>query len=186
MKTSGLINPTLLFAAIFCACIPGSAQRVKRQPQKAILSFDRSKELSAEALKSSQAGDSRRAIDIASAGLQDCPTGTVGSACRGLLNYTMGYVYQQQAQSTATPADRERALTAAAASYRATLRDDPNNGTVHFNLALLLSSSGDQTSAIAELQEAIKADPTQWQYSVKLGDIQAQQKNWKAAMQAYE
>ena len=98
----------------------------------------------------------------------------------------MGYVYQQQAQSTATPADRERALTAAAASYRATLRDDPNNGTVHFNLALLLSSSGDQTSAIAELQEAIKADPTQWQYSVKLGDIQAQQKNWKAAMQAYE
>lgn len=185
MKTSILISPTLLVAVIICACIPGSAQRVKRQPQKVILNFDRSKEISAEALKSSQVGDSRRAIDNANAGLQDCPTGAPGFACRGLLNYTVGYVYQQQAQSSATPADRERALTSAAASYRAALRDDPSNGTIHFNLALLLSNSGDRAAAIAELQEAIKADPTQWQYSVKLGDIQAQQKNWKAAMQAY-
>jgi len=98
----------------------------------------------------------------------------------------MGYVYQQQAQGSATTPERQSALASAAASYRAALQDDPNNGTIHFNLAMLLTNAGDQRSAIAELQEATKADPTQWQYSVKLGDIQVQQKNWKAALQAYE
>jgi tetratricopeptide (TPR) repeat protein len=109
----------------------------------------------------------------------------VGSSCRGLLNYTIGYIYQQQAQVAATAADREHSLISAMTSYRTALKDDPNNGTIHFNLALLLSQTGDQAEAVAELQRAVQADPKQWQYSVKLGDIQAQQKNWQAAMQAY-
>jgi tetratricopeptide (TPR) repeat protein len=185
MKTARLIRTTLSITAITCACMPGSSQTGTHPTQEFRDNFDRSKEISAEALKNSRAGDSRQAIEIANTGLQNCPAGGVGSTCRGLLNYTLGYIYQQQAQIATTLTDRERALGSSAGSYRAALQDDPNNATVHFNLALLLINSGDQAGAIAELQQAVQADPTQWQYSLKLGDIQTQQKNWQAAMQAY-
>ena len=174
MKTSTLICSTfLLFTALILACIPA-------------LALDRSKEISAEALKSSETGDLIKAIEIARAGLKECPVAGAGSACRTLLNYTMGYVFQQQGQRATTAEDRQRALNSAAASYKAALQDDPSNGTVHYNLALLLANLGDQAGALAELQRAGQADPTQWRYSVKIGDLQAQQKNWQGAMQAYE
>jgi tetratricopeptide (TPR) repeat protein len=160
-------------------------QTVRQKSRKVVLQFDRSKEISAEALNSSQAGDQAKAITLASAALEDCPDDETGSACRALLNYTIGYVSQRQAQMATSPADRERALTSAAASYRAALRDDPNNATIHFNLGLLLNSSGNQAAAIGELEQAVQADPQQSQYSITLGDVEQQQKNWAAAMKAY-
>ncbi len=174
------VAPGILLISFFV-----SGQTVRQRPQTLPLKFDRSKEISAEALQSSQTGDLRKAIEIASAGLHDCSADEMGSACRVLLNYTIGYVYQQAAQIATTPTERERALSSAAASYRAALKDDPNNATIHFNLGLLLNNSGNQSAAISEMQQSVQADPRQWQYSIKLGDIQEQQKNWGAAMQAY-
>lgn len=174
------LSLTLLLPAIIA-----SGQTVQRRAERPPIKFDRSKEISSEALKTSQTGDQSRAIEIASAALQECSAGAAGSACRGLLNYTTGYIYQRQAQIAANSADRERALSSATESYRAALNDDPNNATIHFNLGLVLSSSGNQAGAISELQKAAQADPTQWQYSIKLGDVQQQNKNWAAAMQAY-
>lgn len=174
----------LVTIAILLTGFSASGQ-TRERAQTSALKFDRSKEMSTEALKSSQAGDQARATAIATAALQDCPGGETGSACRGLLNYTVGYIYQREAQIARSPTDRDRALASAADSYRAALRDDPNNATIHFNLALLLSTSGNPGAAISELQQAVQADPRQWQYSIKLGDIQEQQQNWAAAMQAY-
>ncbi len=93
---------------------------------------------------------------------------------------------QQQGQSATTADDRQRALNSAVASYKAALQDDPSNGTIRYNLSLLLTNLGDQAGAVAELQRAVQADPTQWRYSVKIGDLQVQQKDWQGAMQAYE
>jgi tetratricopeptide (TPR) repeat protein len=182
MKNSRVTAWAFLVTVVIWFCIHGWSQT---GPQKFSVNFDKSKETSAEALKTSQAGDPAKAIDVARMGLRNCPAAAMGESCRGLLNYTIGYIYQRQAQSAATAADREGALTSAVAAYRTALKDDPNNGTIHFNLALLLTASGKQDQAAAELQQAVQADPKNWQYSVKLGDIQAQQKNWQAAMQAY-
>jgi len=161
-----------LFTAVIFSCTPAVA-------------LDRSRQTSAEALKSSEMGDSARAIEIARTGLRECPAAG-GSACRTLLNYTLGYVLQQQGQSATTADDRQRALNSAVASYKAALQDDPSNGTIRYNLSLLLTNLGDQAGAVAELQRAVQADLTQWRYSVKIGDLQVQQKDWQGAMQAYE
>ncbi len=110
------VAPGILLISFFV-----SGQTVRQRPQTLPLKFDRSKEISAEALQSSQTGDLRKAIEIASAGLHDCSADEMGSACRVLLNYTIGYVYQQAAQIATTPTERERALSSAAASYRAEL-----------------------------------------------------------------
>jgi Tfp pilus assembly protein PilF len=185
MSSFRLIPSISLSVMVLLMAIIASGQAVQRRAERPLIKFDRSKEISAEALKSSQAGDPSRAIEIASAALQDCSADEAGSACRELLNYTIGYIYQREAQIAANSADREHALTSATESYRAALKDDPNNTTIHFNLGLALISSGNQAAAISELQKAAQADPTQWQYSIKLGDIQQQQKNWTAAMQAY-
>jgi tetratricopeptide (TPR) repeat protein len=174
MKTSTLICSTsLLFTAVILAFIPAAA-------------LDRSKQTSAEALQSFQRGDLTKASEIASTGLRACPVGEGGSSCRSLLNYTLGYILQQQGQRATTADDRLRALNSAAVSYKAALQDDPSNGTVRYNLALLMTNLGDQAGAIAELQRAVQADPTQWRYSVKIGDLQTQQKNWQGAIEAYE
>src|SRR5262245_46390848 len=116
-----------LLAALLLVSVFANGQPVRQKQRKTVLQFDRSKEISAQALNSSQAGDPGRAITLANAALQDCPDGEMGSACRALLNYTIGYVSQRQARTATSAADRERALTSAAASYRAALRDDPNN-----------------------------------------------------------
>jgi tetratricopeptide (TPR) repeat protein len=173
MKTYTSICSTLLFTAVILACIPAAA-------------LDRSKQTSAEALQSLQRGDLAKASEIARTGLRECPAGEGGSPCRSLLNYTLGYVLQQQGQRATTADDRLRILNSAAVSYKAALQDDPSNGTVRYNLALLMANLGDQAGAVAELQRAVQADPTQWRYSVKIGDLQTQQKNWQGAMQAYE
>ncbi len=173
MKTStSICSTSLLFTAVILSCTPAVA-------------LDRSRQTSAEALKSSEMGDSARAIEIARTGLRECPAAG-GSACRTLLNYTLGYVLQQQGQSATTADDRQRALNSAVASYKEALQDDPSNGTIRYNLALLLTNLGDQAGAVAELQRAVQADPTQWRYSVKIGDLHVQQKDWQGAMQAYE
>jgi tetratricopeptide (TPR) repeat protein len=187
MKTcTPICSTSLLLASVIWAWIPAAAQTVPRQEQTVRRHVDRSRQASTEALQSSQAGDSHNAIEIVHAALQECPAGAAGSACRGLLNYTLGYIVQQQGQRATTADDRLHALNSATASYQAALQDDPGNSTVHYNLALLLTNLGDQAGAVAELQRAVQADPTQWQYRVKIGDLQVQQKNWEGAMQAYE
>lgn len=174
MKTSlSICYTSLLFTAVIFASIRAAA-------------IDRSRQTSAEALQTFKMGDFAKAIEIARAGLRECPAAEGGSTCRSLLNYTLGYVLQRQGQHAATADDRLRTLNSAAASYKAAIQDDPGNGTIRYNLALLLTNLGDQAGAVAELQQAVQADPTQWRYSVKIGDLQVQQKNWQGAMQAYE
>jgi tetratricopeptide (TPR) repeat protein len=122
---------------------------------------------------------------MATAALAGCPAGADGSACRSLLNYTAGYIFQQQAR-TSGDADRAGLMKRAEQAYRGALQDDPGNATIHFNLALLLEAAGRTGPAALEVQQAARLDPQQWLYLVKLGDLQVQQKQWAEALQSYE
>jgi len=177
---------SLACAAVVWASIAISAQTVQNPAEKFTIQFDESRQVSTKALKSAQTGDFGKAIESARAGLQKCPAGILGTGCRALLNYTVGYVFQHHARTASTADDRERALNSATVSYRAALEDDPNNSAVHYDLALALSHLGKQELAITELQRAVETDPQHWQYIVKLGDFYAEGKNWQVAMHAYE
>lgn len=185
------IMSTLVTASLFWLLLLASAQKAQRfpgparPPQRALLHFDRSRQASTDALARAQGGDAAGGIQIATAALTDCPAAADGSACRSLLNYTVGYILQQQARAAAD-ADRPGLMKRAEQAYRAALQDDAGNATVHFNLALLLEAAGNTAAAAGEVQQAARLDPGQWLYLVKLGDIQAQQKQWTEALQSYQ
>jgi hypothetical protein len=176
----------LAFATVVWASIAIAAQTAQSPAEQFTVQFDKSREVSTQALKSAQAGDFDKAMESAHAGLQKCPAGILGTRCRALLNYTLGYVFQHQARTASTADDRERALNSATVSYKEALDDDPNNSAIHYNLALALSHLGKRDVAVTELQQAVQTDPQHWQYIVKLGDLYAEGKNWQGAMQAYE
>jgi tetratricopeptide (TPR) repeat protein len=143
--------------------------------------------VSTQSLSLAQSGKWEDAIATASTGLQRCPAGDDGRPCRALLNYTMGFIYQLEADSSKDPQPRARSLSAGRDHYQSSLQDDPSTGAVHYNLALMLDALGQTQEAAAQLQQAIRSDPARAsQYGVMLGDLYVRWRNPGAAFSAYQ
>src|SRR3954469_11096286 len=94
-------------------------------------------QVSAQALAQAQEGKFETALSIAKAGLTQCPPQDAGQTCQALLNYSLGFILQKRAETS--KGEEQRAdVMAAIDLYQESLKADPANGPVRFNLALLL------------------------------------------------
>ena len=190
MKILPLVNRLLLH--VLLVALPGAGSLASQDYGIQDKGFhieiepDQSTAQSQQALMNAQTGDFGKALDIAHGGLEKCPTGVSGIHCRALLNYTLGYVFQQQARGASPGTEREHPLNAASDSYNAALEDDPNNAAIRYNLALVLSALGKTDAAVTELERSVQNDPQNWQYMVKLGDLYGERQNWAGALQEYQ
>src|SRR5215472_4221204 len=140
-----------------------------------------------DALALAQAGKGNSAIQTAKNSFDGCPQGAPGKECRALLSYSMGFIEQKQAETSTNPDEARGILLRARRYYETSLAEDPDNGVVHFNLALLLRSTGNTDIAIEELKKAIATDPPRgWEYNINLGDLYAQNRDMAAALNAYQ
>lgn len=117
--------------------------------------------------------------------LEECGSGVSGRDCRPLINYTLGYLLEQEARDR--PESRSELLTDAIGYYRQVLADVPNHGPTLNNLALIHRETGASEEAIRLLETAVKYDFSRRdRYAITIGDIHFDSQQWEAALHDYE
>lgn len=102
-----------------------------------------------------------------------CGEGAAGKVCRQILEYSRGYVLQQESAASADPA---AALHEAAAAYANVLADSPSHGPTIDNLVTVYQNLGEPENAVPYLERALQSDGATPRMKLELGDLLLQER----------
>ncbi len=121
-----------------------------------------------------------KAIKVLNEGLSKCSN----KNCRAMLNFSLGFLYQQEAEKDGV--GRLQHLENAAKLYSVALNDLPDNIQIINNLALVSKSMGMWNRAVDLLKKAVEVDRNQSDlYMTEIGDIYREHDNLKLALSSY-
>lgn len=144
-----------------------------------------SRKISNRALELAKENKWDEAYSILQEGLRQCGADDKGRKSRGLLNFSLGYLYQIQAD--AEPEESLDFLEKSAEYYKKTLGDLPGNHQVISNLVLVLKRTGQWQQAVSELERAVDEDKERrGLYYLEIGDIYNENKKMADALDAYQ
>ncbi len=126
--------------------------------------------------------------DAAARGLntarESCGISRSGRACRLLIDFNLGHLYQRRARSTA--ADRQAWLERSVSAYRRVLAERPDHAATMTNLALVLSGLGQVETLQSLVNHAIEVAPEEASsISLMVGALHASASRWRTAYDAY-
>lgn len=171
--TGRAIRRLLAVAAIAAAAAPVWAQ-----------GYEEARAIAAEARQAAASGRWAAAEDRLLAGRRGCNEGPAGRRCRLLLDFNLGYVYEQHGRSDA---GRQRELLdASATAYRRVLEEVPGHAATLNNLALVLSRL-DRIPALEDLlaRARLHAPREAGGIAMLIGETHAAASRWPEAFDAY-
>ena len=116
---------------------------------------------------------------------QNCGTQAAGQACRLLVRYSQGYLFERQARRT--PEKAAGLLGAAEERYNAVLAQAPQHEATLKNLALIYRELGRREDAERLLQRAVETDRSgTGRAALQLGQLYRDAGQFDAALAAYE
>ncbi len=126
----------------------------------------------------------QRATSLLQQGLERCGRAEETRRSRSLLNFTMGYLYQQEASRN--PKERDMLLRKSEEYYRSVLQEQPSYEAAARNLTLVYRQLGEKEKAAELLSDAVDrgADKT-GSLAMQQGDLYRETGSWNAALKAY-
>lgn len=132
----------------------------------------------------SSKGDVTGAARLIEAQKRDC-AGADDKACRQILDYSLGYLYEQG--SLRDEEKRGALLDRAAESYEKVLAESPAHGPTVSNLVSVYNRLGQPERSLPVLRRALAADPAGAdRYNLLLGDVCLQIRRTEDALRWYE
>lgn len=149
-----------------------------------VMEVGEARKVSAEAQQLAAKKEWTKAISVLQHGLRRCGSAPAASRSRGILHFSLGYLYQQMAEDDAAP--RTARLKQASVSYQNALKELPDNAQVMNNLTIVLKQLGQWRDAAAVLRRAANADiERRGSYSEALAELHLEQANIPAALHWY-
>lgn len=138
------------------------------------------------ALKAGESGAWQEGAERLLESRNTCDRGNAGDPCRLLIDFNLGYAWEQYSRSEPEAGTKELFLNRSAESYLRVLEDAPEHAATLHNLSLVLAELGE----VGQLRDVLDvaeqgAQPEAAEIAVLLGDVESRQSEWAAAYGAY-
>lgn len=143
----------------------------------------KARDLAVEAQRLQAEGRSDEAVRMLEAKRKQCAAGAEGKACRQILEYSKGYILQEESAASDNPA---ATLQEAAASYEQVLADSPDHGPTLSNLVTVYQRLGEPEGAIPYLERAVQSEAASPRMKLQLGDLLLQEQRIEEARKLFQ